>query len=60
MRQKVNRTLSEKVNKARGEPVKHCEESRKEERRAGEDQVHPGDPGAAGGGSAGEGGCHCK
>ena len=60
LRQKVNRTLSEKVNRARGEPVKHCEESRKVARRAGKDQVCPGDPGAAGGGSAGEGGRHCK
>ena len=34
LRQRVNRTLSKKVNRARGEPVKHCGESRKEERRA--------------------------
>lgn len=35
MRQKVNRTLSKKVNRARGEPVKHCGEPRKEEREQG-------------------------
>ena len=51
--QKVNRTLSKKVNRARGEPVKHCGEPRKEERRAGQDQAHPGDTGASGVGALG-------
>lgn len=53
LRQRLNRTLSKKVNRARGEPVKHCGESRKEERRAGEDRVHPGDTGVSGVGALG-------
>ena len=53
LRPRVNRTLSKKVNRARGEPVKHCGESRKEERRAGEDRVHPGDTGVSGVGALG-------
>ena len=35
LRQKVNRSLSEEVSRVRGQPVRHHEASRKEERRGG-------------------------